>query len=320
MDAVSFCRQSSVILVVGKGGVGKTTLTATLGLLASHLGLEVLMVELEGRASASGLLGHPLALSYEEEVVLPRRGDAGAIRARSLRPDHVLLDYLASHGLSKVSRRLRSTGALDVVATAVPGLKDILVLGKVKQLERAGVADLILVDAPASGHAVSFLTSASGLADAAQGGPIRSQSEDVLELLHDPSRCQVLLVTVPEETPVQETVETAYTLEDRIGVALGPVIVNCCDLIGEGLEEDPAAIEAKWPGKLSEPERQSLGSAALWRHRRRLAQRAQLDRMAEALPLAQLRLPFLPGELHSREEIEPLVAALAEAIADLPEP
>src|SRR6185436_5738906 len=109
---------------------------------------------------------------------------------------------------------------LDVVATAVPGIKDILVLGKVKQLERASDADVIIIDAPAAGHAITFLTSPRGLLDAVRLGPVRQQAEDVIELLSDPERCRVMLVTLPEETPVNELVDTAFALEDKVGVKL----------------------------------------------------------------------------------------------------
>ena len=134
--------------------------------------------------------------------------------------------------MRRISKRLVSTGTLDVVATAVPGIKDILVLGKVKQLETQsaaggqGTPDFIVVDAPAAGHAVTFLASAYGLLDAAAVGPIRAQAVDVIDLLGDPARCQVMLVTVPEETPVNEAAETAFHLEDRAGVQLAPIVVN----------------------------------------------------------------------------------------------
>ena len=85
--------------------------------------------------------------------------------------------------MKRISKRLVSSGALDVVATAIPGIRDILVLGKVKSLERQPAADLILVDAPATGHAMTFLSSAQGLLDAARSGPVRTQAADVVELL-----------------------------------------------------------------------------------------------------------------------------------------
>ena len=131
-----------------------------------------------------------------------------------------------------------------MVATAIPGIRDVLVLGKVKQLERDGAADLILVDAPATGHAITFLTSASGMVSAARGGPLRTQAQDVVELLSDPARCRVILVTLPEELPVSETIESAYTLEDKAGVQLGPVIVNACDPEPVGLDRPAAEVAA----------------------------------------------------------------------------
>ena len=112
---------------------------------------------------------------------------------------------------------------IDVVATAAPGIDDILVLGKVKQLERSGDYDLILVDGPAAGHAITFLHGRGRAASTRSTvGPIETQADDVLELLADPTRCQVVLVTLAEETPVNEMIETAFALEDRVGVALAP--------------------------------------------------------------------------------------------------
>ena len=154
------------------------------------------------------------------------------------------MEYLEDHGLRRVSKRLAHSGVLDVVSTAIPGIRDVLVLGKVKQLERDGAADLILVDAPATGHAITFLTSASGLVGAARGGPLRTQAQDVVDLLSDPARCRVILVTLPEELPVSETIESAYTLEDKAGVQLGPVIVNACDPEPVGLERPAAEVAA----------------------------------------------------------------------------
>ena len=143
-----------------------------------------------------------------------------------------LEEYLREHGFGRVAKRLSTSGVIDVVATAAPGIDDIVVLGKIKQLERSGDWDVIVVDGPAAGHAITFLTSAAGLHDAVRGGPVRSQADDVLELLDDPARCQVVLVTLPETTPVNEVVETAYALEDRVGVHLGPVVVNDVDGLG----------------------------------------------------------------------------------------
>src|SRR5207248_1838896 len=181
MDIAGFCTQSAVIIVAGKGGVGKTTVSAALARTAARSGLSVLIVELEGKSGLTSALGHPELLTYDEVVLSPGGSQAGSpaedgramaeIRARTLTPDDALLEYLVDHGLRRVSKRLVNSGALDVVATAVPGIRDILVLGKVKQLERSRRADVIVVDAPAAGHAITFLTSAQGLLDSARAKP-----------------------------------------------------------------------------------------------------------------------------------------------------
>src|SRR5947209_2057021 len=208
--------------------------------MAARAGLKTLIVEVEGKSGLSTAFG-ATELGYDEIDL------AAGIRARTLTPDQALLEYLEDHGMRRLSKRLASSGVLDVVSTAVPGIKDILVLGKVKQLEREGPADFIVLDAPAAGHAVTFLTSASGLLDAVRVGPVRKQAEDVTELLTDASRCQVLLVTLPEETPVNEAVETASRLRDRVGVRLSAVVVNGLYPRIEDLDADPAGLNGVSP-------------------------------------------------------------------------
>jgi len=248
----------------------------------------------------------------------PDRPGAGEIRARTLTPDDALLEYLEDHGMRRVSRKLLSSGAIDVVATAVPGIKDILVLGKVKQLERGTATDLIVVDAPAAGHAVTFLTSASGLLDSVRVGPIRTQAQDVVDLLSDPARCQVLLVTLPEETPVNEVVETAYKLEDRVGVSLAAVVVNGLYPPRPGLDADPAEVAERHGFPLSGPELEQLRAAARFRLGRAALQTEQVARLRESLPLPQLPLPFLFTTEIGWHEVGVLARSLADGVRALP--
>src|SRR5688500_5338478 len=176
---------------------------------AARAGLSTLIIEVEGKSGLAAMFGQE-PLTYKEVVLHPGGKGEADIRGRTLTPDDALLEYLETHGMRRLSRRLVETGALDVVSTAAPGIKDILILGKVKQLERGGSADLILLDAPAAGHAITFLMSARGLLDAVRVGPINTQAREVLDMLTDADRCQVVLVTLPEETPVNELVETAF--------------------------------------------------------------------------------------------------------------
>jgi anion-transporting ArsA/GET3 family ATPase len=206
-----------------------------------------------------------------------------------------------------------------MVSTAAPGIKDILILGKVKQLERGKHADLIVLDAPAAGHAISFLRSARGLLDAVKVGPINTQARDVLEMLTDPRRCQVVLVTMAEETPVNELVETAYSLEDEVGISLGPVVVNGLYPEIEGLETDPEVAATEAGAFLHPGEADALRAAARFRLDRQRLQVAQLNRLGSTLPLPQIRLPYRFSADLGLDDIDALTVALTAGIEDLPE-
>jgi anion-transporting ArsA/GET3 family ATPase len=301
---VTFPSLARVTVVAGKGGVGKTTVTAALAWMAASAGVDTLVVEVEGKSGLPELFGQRGPLGYEETVMLPAGGagpGSAQVRARTITPDEALVEYLEAHGMNRIARRLSSSGTLEVVATAVPGIKEILVLGKVKSLEVAsramGTPGLILVDSPAAGHAVTFLASAHGLLDAAGVGPIRTQAAEVVEMLGNPERCEVVLVTIPEETPVNEAIDTAFHLEDKAGVQLGPIVVNC---VWPQLEIPAAVAEGHPTGDggspftgLSPTQVEVLQSAARFRLRRQALQEAQMARLAEGLPLPQLHVPFL---------------------------
>jgi len=275
-----------VTVVAGKGGVGKTTVTAVLARAAADAGLRVLVVELDGKESLGALVD--------------------GIDLEPISAPDALERYLREHGFGRIAKRLSASGVIDVVGTAAPGIDDIVVLGRIKQLERSDRWDAIVVDGPAAGHAVTFLTSASGLHDAVRGGPVRAQADDVLELLHDAGRCQVVLVTVPETTPVNEVIETAYALEDRVGVALGPVVVNAVDM-GEAVPDpDDVSVEAEDDAEL-------LASAARFRRARRDVQRDELERLGRELALDQLHLPLLPVAGVGADDVRTLAAAMRAA-------
>jgi anion-transporting ArsA/GET3 family ATPase len=322
VDPEQFFGASRLVIVAGKGGVGKTTVSAALAHAAALAGLSTLIVEVEGRTGLPAMFGQA-ELSYDEAVLSPGGGPDGAadVRARTLTADAALLEYLRDHGLSRLSKRLVSSGALDVVATAAPGIKDILLLGKVKQLERAGTADLIVLDAPAAGHAIAFLQAARTLLDTVSVGPIHAQARDVLELLEDHRRCQVVLVTIPEETPVNEAVETAFSLEDRVGVGLGPIVVNGVVPEIPGLDIDPVVAAERAGVSLRPGEAEALAAAASFRRARMALQAEQIGRLGDQLPLPQLRLPFLFTTDIGPRDLDVLARALLaeiDALAGLP--
>jgi anion-transporting ArsA/GET3 family ATPase len=292
VDPAKFFSASRVVIVAGKGGVGKTVVAGAIARAASRFGIGTTILEIEGRCSvAASFDAPPFGYDEVELVIANKSAGQGAIRGRTITPDQALVEYLEDHGLRRIARRMASTGVLEVVATATPGIKDLLVLGKVKQLEQARQSDLLVIDAPAAGHALSFLDAARVLYDTARVGPIHHQAVEVLAMLRDSARTQVMLVTLAEETPVNELIETAYRLEDQLRVALGPVIVNSVlpELADIDREPDDLADLTGVPNS----QRTTLRAAGEWWATRYERQRKELDRLAEALPLPQIELPHL---------------------------
>jgi anion-transporting ArsA/GET3 family ATPase len=305
VDLAQFCAQARLLIVAGKGGVGKTTVSAALARLVARQGRTPLLIEIEGKSGLAAVFGGP-ALNYETIELVAGSAQANPILARALTPDLALLEYLETHGLRRLSKRLLSSGVLDVVATAVPGLKDLIVLSQIKKIERDTDADVIIVDAPAAGHALTFLMSPRGLADAIRVGPIHSQATQVLELLHDAERCQVVLVTLPEETPVTELIEPAFAVEDRVGVALGPVVVNGCYPGHPSLER---ALRGGRPRGVSAEDWDVLVRAAEFRGAREASQAQQLTRLDAQLPLPRVQLPLLATADLCLDDLDVLVDA-----------
>ena len=283
---------ANVVVVAGKGGVGKTTVTAVIARAAARSGRRVLVLELDGKPAL--------------EALLPAR-EGEQLEVRHLSAPDLLEEYLEDHGFRRIAKRLNKTGVIDMIATAAPGIDDVVVLGKVKQHERSGRHDLVVVDGPAAGHAVTFLRSATGLAAAVRGGPVRAQCDDVLELLTDADRCQAVLVTLPETTPVNETIETAYALEEHVGIRLGPVVVNGVD--GGVALPDEAGAEAALTS-VGDAEADVLRSSAAFRRSRRAMQAGALDRLAERLPLGRVTLPAVAEAGLGADDVDALADRL----------
>ena len=275
---------SRLVVVAGKGGVGKTTVTAVLARAAADAGLAVLVIELDGKPTLDRWLPD--------------------IDVRHISAARSLEEYLLEHGFGRVAKRLAKSGVIEVIGTAAPGIDDLVVLGKIKQLERSGEWDVIVVDGPAAGHAVPFLTTPAGLRDAVRGGPVGEQADDVLEMLADPARSSIVLVTLPESTPVNELMETAEAIRTRVGARLGPVVMNRLDTAP--LPPDPDRVDF---GRAT-VQIDDARAAAAFRRERLAMQHAELTRVTEAFATV-IRLPWRPVADLGAGDIAALAADLA---------
>jgi anion-transporting ArsA/GET3 family ATPase len=217
-----------LLVLTGKGGVGKTTASAALGLLAADRGLRTIVVE----------LGEQRRLPELFDVVSVQAGAQTELRENlwsvSIDPDRALLEWLQSLGGRVSGRVLASSGTFQYFAAAAPGAKELISMVTIWKLtegkrgtgKRSGGYDLVILDAPATGHALGMLHSPQTFGAIARVGPIASQTRQVGELLSDPARSGYLAVALPTEMAVTEALELQDGLQQQIDRTLDAVIVN----------------------------------------------------------------------------------------------
>lgn len=216
--------------VTGKGGTGKSTIAAALALTLAAGGRKVLLVEVEGRQGIAQLFDVP-PLPYQElKIATAERG--GQVNALAVDIEAAFLEYLDMfYNLGIAGRAMRRIGAIEFATTIAPGLRDVLLTGKIKETvirmnkgAKTPVYDAIVVDAPPTGRIARFLDVTKAVSDLAKGGPVHSQAEGVVKLLHS-DQTAIHLVTLLEALPVQETLEAIEELAE-MELPIGSVIVN----------------------------------------------------------------------------------------------
>ena len=320
-----------ILIVSGKGGVGKTTVSAALALVAARQGRKVCIAEVDQKGTLPRLFGGG-ELSYDPTELAP------GVWGMNIVPEESLAEYLdVQYHMKRVSKVFTSSHFVDYITTAAPGLKDILVLGAVWYLEqgRQGGAktqfDTIVLDAPAAGHMLTFLSAPMGLSDAIRVGPVKRQSDWLVEMLRDPKRTRIHLVTLPEEMPVSETVETAEALTNKLGLDPGAVFANAVyqelltkeeqQALDQVMDDDnPRELRiraAEVALRLDNEDLNALVGYARFHAARRAIQTKHLRSLKKSVDDPVVELPFLFSAGLALPDVETLADVIEERVAQL---
>jgi anion-transporting ArsA/GET3 family ATPase len=305
-----------LVFVTGKGGVGKSTVATALGLLGARRGLRTIVAELASQEQIRHAFEQRGSGLFRELELAP------GLFTISIDPQQAMEEYLRIK-TGPLGQALGSSKLFQAFAMATPGMRELLSIGKVwelAQLQRrtrgAAPYDLVVVDAPASGHGVGILRTPRTFAEIARVGPIARQGRAIATTIADPSFTAIVAVATPEEMPVNEML----ALRDALGQ--------------EGLELEAAVLNALYPARFGADQVAELDSAlertasplaraalagALSEHARATSQREQRARLAEGLGVKLIELPFIFADHLDRAELERLADAL-EAGLEQPRP
>lgn len=294
--------------VTGKGGTGKSTIAAALALTLAAGGRKVLLIEVEGRQGIAQLFDVPPLPYQEVKIATAERG--GQVNALAIDIEAAFLEYLDMfYNLGIAGRAMRRVGAIEFATTIAPGLRDVLLTGKIKETvvrlnkgTKNPVYDAIVVDAPPTGRIARFLDVTKAVSDLAKGGPVHSQAEGVVRLLHS-DQTAIHLVTLLEALPMQETLEAIEELAE-MQLPIGSVIVNrnipaylSAEDLAKAAEGDVDADSVRSGLAMAGIELAATDFAGLLtetiQHASRIGARAETAQQLDALHVPRLELPTI---------------------------
>jgi anion-transporting ArsA/GET3 family ATPase len=295
---------SKLIVVTGKGGTGKTTVACALGLLAARRGLHTIVAELGEQQRLPVLFGHTSPPEPGVDFELEEN-----LWSTSIDPDRALLEWLRTLGGRISVRMLAASSTFQYFAAAAPGAKELVSMVKVRRLsegegsgEKDPGYDLVVLDAPATGHALGMLRSPRTFAAIVRMGPLAEQAQGVLDLLEDPSRSAYVAVAQGTEMAVSETLDLEQGLRRHLGRDLDLVVVNATlprRFTAEELGQIAIATEEGLPGEPTKSDVLARSAAQMARtvHERARVQQNQIARLrrrrsAEGAPPSVATVPF----------------------------
>ncbi|MCB9787574.1 MAG: ArsA family ATPase [Deltaproteobacteria bacterium] len=305
--------QQRFVIVAGKGGVGKSTLCAALGLLSARSGLRTLIVELNARQKAPGLFGKEPA-GYEVQELEP------GLFALAIQPEPALHEYaLRKVRFERVYRTIFQNEAVKRLLAMVPGMTELLLLGKAFDLEREEergepVWDRIIIDSPATGHGVSLLRLPSAILGVIERGPMADEVRAMRDLLVDPARTRIHLVTLPEEMPVRETFDLLEQIDTLLEIPKGWLFIN--GVWPEVLDTDDEEVLRLFRSTAhgQDPVVDAAVERAERMAERRRFQETYLAELARGVDMPQVQVPYLFVPEFGREAVHTLADHIAREL------
>jgi anion-transporting ArsA/GET3 family ATPase len=298
-----------LIVVTGKGGVGKTTVAVALGLAAARAGKRTIIAEVAQQERMSRAFRRE-GLGYSEAELAPN------FFGISIDPERALKEYLGQQVGGTLGGVLFNNRIFEYFAAAAPGVRELATIGKAWDLaqpeRRADPYDLVILDAPASGHGLAMLRSPRTFGDIARVGPIRRRADLIHDFLRDPARTGLVAVALAQEMPVNETLEFRVKLQEEMGMRTQAVVVNA--LLPERFSADDAERIEAVNGDHGSDEVAAALRAALSEQRRARGQRSQLRRLKKDAD-AVVTLPYLFSPELERADFERLSEEIERKLA-----
>jgi anion-transporting ArsA/GET3 family ATPase len=307
-----------LIFVTGKGGVGKSTVAAALGVAAAREGKRAIVCEVAQQERMSRFFERQ-GVGYHETEIAPN------LFAFSIDPQRALEEYLLMQiRVKPVYDLMFKNRVFTYFAAATPGLRELVTIGKVwelaqldRRVKRGAKYDVVIVDAPATGHGLGILRTPRTFSDIARVGPIKRQADLINEFVTDPELTSICAVAWPEEMPVNETLDLQRNLKSELGLKLDRVFMN--GMYPELFGDD----EARLLSERAEQDAAGNGNGALQRgalraaiseYRRAKAQREQLERLRKGVRKSVVELPFLFRPQLDMSAVEDLAGTVEEGL------